>query len=232
MLPVPGSALQSQSAAKPQGIVSYQCCNASVNFDRKEAGFRASGSAGGSAADPERGAPATPAPAAEACRKADKRRAAAADAAGGNAYDRGAPSEGRPGKRHRAAAAGAPGGDEAGVARAALGAAEAEARFAGEAADEDNDEGDARAALRRLGVRKADPRFAAALAHERADFAKQARSSRLCAVINFSAATRSRTVSPTYSEPTAHCHACEQHGACRGELGRHGKRAPQRAAPC
>jgi len=59
----------------------------------------------------------------------------------------------------------------------ALGAAEAEARFAGEAVDEDDDEGDARAALRRLGVRNADPRFAAALAHERAGFAKQARSS-------------------------------------------------------
>jgi hypothetical protein len=136
----------------------------------------ASGGAGGSAAGPEHAAPATAAPAAKARRKADKRRAAAGDAAGSSAYDREAPSEGRPGKRHRAAAAEAPGGDEAVVARAALGAAEVEARFAGEAVDEDDDEGDARAALRRLGVRSTDPRFAAALAHERAGFAEQARS--------------------------------------------------------
>ncbi len=137
---------------------------------------RASGSAGGSAADPEHAAPATRAPTAKARRKADKRRAAVDDAAVSSAYDSEAPSEGRPGKRHRAAAAGAPGGDEAVVARAALGAAEAEARFAGGAIDEDDDEGDARAALRCLGVRSTDPRYEAALARERADFAKQARS--------------------------------------------------------
>jgi hypothetical protein len=147
-----------------------------VNSDSNQAPVWASGSAGGSAADPEHAAPATAAPAAKARRKANKRRAAAGDAAGSNAYDRGAPSEGRPGKRHRAAGPGAPGDDEAVVARAALCAAEAEARFAGEPVNEDNDEGDARAALRRLGVRDADPRYAAALAHERADLAKQARS--------------------------------------------------------
>ncbi len=139
------------------------------------------GSAGGSAADPEHAAPATAAPAAKAHRKANKRRVAAGDAAGSNACDGGAPFEGRPGKRHRAAAAGAPGGDEAVIARAALGAAEAEARFDGETVDEDDAEGDIRAASRRLGVRNADPRYAAALAHERADSVEQARSSRLCA---------------------------------------------------
>jgi hypothetical protein len=155
---------------------------------------RASGSAGGRAADPERAAPATAAPAAKARRKADKRRAAAGDVAGSSAYESGLPSEGRPGKRHRAAAAGSPGGVEAGVARAALGAAEAEARFAGEAANEDDNVGDERGALRRLGVRNADPRFAAALAHERAGFAQQARSSRMCAVVGCSAAACSRTV--------------------------------------
>jgi len=155
---------------------------------------RASGSAGGSAADPARGAPATEALAAKARRKPDKRRAAAGNAAGSNDYDNGAPSEGRPGKRHRAAAAGTPRGDDAGVARAALGAVEVEARLAGAAAYEDDDGGDARAALRHLGVRSADPRFAAALAHERADFAKQARSFWLCAVVSCSAAVSSVTI--------------------------------------
>ena len=163
------------SAANPQHIVSHQYCNACVNLNSKPAVVRASGSAGGRAADPARAAYATAAPAAKASRKTHKRRAAARDAAGSTTHDRGAPSEGRPSKRHRAAAAGAPRGDEAGVARA-VDAAEAEARCAGEAADIGNDGGDVRAALRRLGVRSADPRFAAALAHERADFAKQARS--------------------------------------------------------
>ncbi len=144
----------------------------------------ASGSAGGRAAGPEHAAPATAAPAAKARRKADKRRAAADNAAGSSAYDSEAPSEGRPSKRLRAAAAGAPGGDAAVAARAALGAAEAEARSAGEAVDEDDDGGDARAALRRLGVRSADPRYAAALAHERADLAKQARCLGLCPVVS------------------------------------------------
>ncbi len=138
--------------------------------------MRASGSAGGGAADPEHAAPATATPAAKARRKADKRRADARNAAVSNACNRGAPSGGGPSKRHRAAAAGAPGGDEAVIARAALGAAEAEAGFAGGAVEEGDDSGDARMALRRLGARSADPRFAAALAHERAGFAKQARS--------------------------------------------------------
>ncbi len=133
------------------------------------------GSTSSRAADPEHAAPATAGPAAKARRKAGKRRAAACDVAGNNAYDCEAPSEGRHGKRHRAAAAPARGGDEAVVAWAALRAAEAGARFAGAAVDEDDDGGDARAALRQLGVRNADPRFAAVLAHERADFAKQAR---------------------------------------------------------
>ena len=155
----------------------------------------ASGCAGGSAAGPEHAAPATAAPAAKARRKADKRRAAADNGAGSSAYDSEAPSEGRPGKRHRAAAAGAPGGDAAVVAGAALGAAEAEARSAGGAVDEDDDGGDARAALRRLGVRSADPRYAAALAHERADMAKQVRCLGLCPVVRCSAAACSRTVS-------------------------------------
>jgi len=147
-----------------------------VKLISKQAVVRASGGAGGSAAAPAHAAPATAAPAAKARRKADKRRAAAGNAAGSSADDGGAPCEGRDCKRHRATAARAPRGDEAGVARAALGAAEAETRCAGEAADIGNDGGDVRAALRRLGVRSADPRFAAALAHERADFAKQARS--------------------------------------------------------
>jgi len=64
--------------------------------------------------------------------------------------------------------------------RAALGVAEAEAGFADGVIDEDDDGGGARAALRSLGVRNADPRFAAALAHERAHFDKQARSFALC----------------------------------------------------
>jgi hypothetical protein len=42
--------------------------------------------------------------------------------------------------------------------------------------NDDDNGGDARAASRRLGVRNADPRYAAALARERTDFAKQARS--------------------------------------------------------
>jgi len=162
----------------------------SVNSDLNQAPGWASGSAGGSAAGPEHAAPATAAPAAKARRKADKRRAAARDAAGSGAYDSEAPSEGRPGKRHRAAAAGAPSGDEDVAARAALGAAEAEARSAVEAVDEDADGGDARAALRRLGVRSADPRYAAALAHERADLAKQARSLWCYAVIGCRAANQ------------------------------------------
>ncbi len=141
------------------------------------AAVRASGSAGGRAADPEHAAPATAGPRAKARRKADEQQAAAGVAARSNACDRGAPSEGRPGKRQRTAAAGAPRGDEAGVARAALGVVEAEARCAGEAADEDNEGGDARAASRRLGVYKADQRYAAAMARERAGFAEQARSS-------------------------------------------------------
>ena len=161
-----------------------------MDFSPKQAVLRASGSA----AEPARAAPATAAPAAKARRKANKRRAAAGDAAGSSAYDSGAPREGRPGKRHRAEAAGARGGDEAGVARAALGAAEAEARFAGEVVIEDNNEGRARAALRRLDMRAADPRYAAALAHERADLAKQARSLGLCAMVGCSAAACSRTV--------------------------------------
>ena len=155
----------------------------------------ASGCPGGSAAGPEHAAPATAALAAKARRKANKRRAAARDAAGSSAYDSEAPSEGRPGKRHRAAAAGAPSGDAAVVAGAALGAAEAEARSAGGAVDEDADGGDARAALRRLGVRSADPRYAAALAQERADLAKQARCLGLCPAVRCSAADCSRTVS-------------------------------------
>ncbi len=161
------------SAANPQHIVSHQYCNACVNLNSKPAVVRASGSAGGRAADPARAAYATAAPAAKASRKTHKRRAAARDAAGSNTHDRGAPSEGRPSKRHRAAAAGAPRGDEAGVARA-VDAAEAEARCAGEASDDDNEDGDAYVASRRLGVHKADQRYAAALAR---DFAKQARSS-------------------------------------------------------
>jgi len=164
--------------------------NASVSFDSKQAWIlRASGSAGGSAAGPEHVAPATAVPAAEARCEADKRRAAARDAAGSNDCDRGALSEGRPSKRHRAAAAGEPRSDEAVVARAALGAAEADARFAGAAVDADDNERDTRAALRRLGVRNADPRFAAALAHERADFAKQARSVGPSAVTGCSASS-------------------------------------------
>jgi hypothetical protein len=128
---------------------------------------RVSGSAGGDAAGPERAAAA---PAAEVPHQPDKRRAED-DAADADAGDRGAPSAATPGKRHRAAAAGAPSGDEAVTAHAALGAAEAEARCgAGEA-----NEKEAGAALRRLGVRETDPRFAAALAHERAAFAEQVR---------------------------------------------------------
>jgi len=111
------------------------------------------------------------------------------------ACESGLPSEGRPVKRHRAAAAGSSGGVEDVVTRAALGAAEAEARFAGDAVDEDDDEGGARGALRRLGVRNADPRFAAALAHERAHFAEQARSSQMCAVVGCAPAACSRAVS-------------------------------------
>jgi hypothetical protein len=156
---------------------------------------RASGSADGRAADPARAAPATAAPAAKARRKAGKRRAAAGDVAGSSACESGLPSEGRPVKRHRAAAAGSSGGVEDVVTRAALGAAEAEARFAGDAVDEDDDEGGARGALRRLGVRNADPRFAAALAHERAHFAEQARSSQMCAVVGCAPAACSRAVS-------------------------------------
>ena len=174
MLPVPGRALDSQSAAMPRLTVLSQCCSASANFNSKQAVGRASGSAGGSAADSEHAAPATAAPAAKARRKANKRRAAARDAAGSSASDSEAPSVGRPGKRHRAAAAGAPSGVAAVAARAALGVAEAEARSAGEAADEDNEGGDARTAPRHLGVRSADQRYAVALAR---DFAEQARSS-------------------------------------------------------
>ncbi len=193
------------------------CCSASVNFSLKQAVLRASGSA----AAPARAAPATAAPAAKAHRKADKRRAAARDAAGSNDCDSGAPLKGRPGKRHRAEAAGARGGDEAVVSRAALGAAEAEAGFEGDAVNEDGDEGDARAALRRLGVRSADPRFAAALAYERAGFAEQARSLGLYAVVGCSAgAALARSAArPTEGEPIVHCHACGQHGACHSELG-------------
>ncbi len=176
MRPVPGNAHESQECCSASthcdlSLLQYKC-----ELESKQAVVRASGGAGGSAAEPEHAAPATAAPAAKARRKADKRRATTGDVADADAYGRDAPSEGGPGKRHRAAAAGARGGDEAGVARAALGAAEAEARFAGGAVDEDGDEGDARAALRQLGVRSADPRFAAALARERADFAMQARS--------------------------------------------------------
>ena len=198
MLLVPGSAIESRSAATPRLIVSSHGCSASVNLDSVQVVLRASGSAGGSDADPARAAPATAALAtaagAKARRKAGKRRAAAGDEASRSAYPSGLPPEGRPGKRHRAAAAGIRGGAEAVVARAALGAAEAVAHFAGEAVDEDDDDGDARGALRRLGVRNADPRFAAALAHERADFAEQARSLRMCAVVGCSAAACSRMV--------------------------------------
>ncbi len=155
---------------------------------------RASGSAGGSAADPEHAAPATAAPAAKASCEANKRRATAGDAAGSNACDGGAPSEDRPGKRHRTTADETRNSDEAVIAHAALGAAEAEARSAGEAMDVDNEGGDARAASRRLSVHNADPRYAAPLALERADFAKQARSLGLCAGDGCSAAACSRTV--------------------------------------
>ncbi len=160
----------------PELICVFQCCSANVNLETMHAIVWVSGSAGGSAADPAHAASAMAAPAAKARRKANKRQAAAGDVADAGPSDRGAPYEGTPGKRHRAAAAGAPGGDEAVVARAALGAAQAEACLPGGAADKDGDEGSAHAALRRLGVRKADPRFAAALAHERADFANLARS--------------------------------------------------------
>jgi len=190
-----------------------------VDFNSKRAVGRASGCAGGRAADAEHAAPATAAPAAKARRKADKRRAAAGDAALRNAYDRGAASGGGPGKRHRAVAAGARGGDEAVVARAALGAAEAEARFEGEAVNEDGDEGDARAALRPLGVRSADPRFAAALARERAGFAEQARSLGLCAVVGCSAGAALARLAARPTESELIIHACGQRGACRGKLG-------------
>jgi len=192
MPPVPGSAL---STAKPRLIVSAHCCTASVTFSTVQAVARASGGAGGSAAEPEHAAPATAAPAAKARRKADKRRAAVDNVTKAGAHGRGAPSEGTPGKRHRATAAGAPSNGEAVVARTALGVAEAEARYLNEAIDEHDDGGDARAALRRLGVRNADPRFAAALAHERADFAMQARCLGHCAVVGCRAAACSRMVS-------------------------------------
>jgi len=164
-------------------VLQCKCEPESVSLNCKQAVVRASGSAGGSAADPEHAAPATAAPAAEARRQADKRQAAADEAAGSSTCDSGLPSEGRSSKRHRAAVAGAPSGDEAGVARAAPGVAEAEARCAGEAIDEDDAEGDVRAASRRLGMRTADQRYAAALAHERVDSVEQARSSRLCAAL-------------------------------------------------
>jgi len=128
---------------------------------------RVSGSAGGGASDPERAAAA---PAARAPHQPDKRRAED-DAAAADVNDQGVPSAASPGKRHKAAATGAPSSGEATMARAALGTAEAEAHSAAG----DSDEGDARAALRRMGVRATDPRFAAALAHERADLAKQVR---------------------------------------------------------
>ncbi len=160
----------------------FYCCSASVNFDKVQGLVRASGCAGGSAADPDHAAPATAAPAAEARRKAEKRRPAAGDAAGSNDCDSEAPSEGRPSKRHRAAAAGASSGDEAVNERAALGAAEAEAR-SGEAVDAEDHGGDVRAASRRLGARDTDPRYVAALAHERGDIAEQVRGSRLCAAL-------------------------------------------------
>jgi len=123
----------------------FYCCSASVNCDLVQGLVRASGGAGGNAAHPEHAPPATAAPAAEARRKADKRRPAAGDAAGSNDCDSEAPSEGRPSKRHRAAAAGASSGHEAVNARAALGAAEAEAR-SGEAVDAEDHGGDVRAA--------------------------------------------------------------------------------------
>ncbi len=181
-------------------MLQYKC-----ELQSKQAVGRASGSAGGSDADPEHAAPATASPASKARRNANKRRATTGDVADADAYGHDAPSEGGPGKRHRAAAAGARGGDAAVVARAALGAAEAEARCAGEVVIEDNDEGRARAALRRLDMRAADPRYAAALAHERADLAKQARSLGLCAMLGCSAAACSRTV---------HCKANRERASC------------------
>jgi len=121
--------------------------------------------------------PAVGAPAAKAPHKPDKRRlegrASEAAAADADAGEPGAPSVASPGKRHRAAAAEAPSGDEAVTAHAALGAAEAEARCGAGAAVEH----DTRAALRSLGVRKDDPRWAAALAHLCAGHAKQVRCS-------------------------------------------------------
>jgi len=148
--------------------VPLQCWNASEQSS-KQAVVRVSGSGGRGAASPEH---AMSDPAAQAAHQPGKRRAEH-DAVDADAHDRGAPSAATPGKRHKAAAAGAPSGDEAVMVRAALGAAEAEARCgAGEASEEE-----ARAALRRLGVRATDPRFAAALAHERADLAKQVRGS-------------------------------------------------------
>jgi hypothetical protein len=204
----------------------------------KQAVVRVSGSDGGSAADPERAMPAVAAPAAKAPHKPDKRRlegqtsdAAAADA---DADDRGAPSVASPGKRHRAAAAGAPSGDEAVTAHAALGAAEAEAGCGAGGALED----EARAALRRMGVHKNDPRFAAALAaaiaRERAGHAKQVRYSFL---------------GSSWLHPKALCRACCAQRYCESDsalqaarvgsvgqvvvsLTRQGKRVLQCDTPC
>jgi len=155
-------------AAKPRPIVPSQRTNASVQ-SCKQTVVRVSGS-DGSGADPERAMPAVAATGAKAPHKPDKRRAdkAAADA---DAYDQDAPSVVTPGKRRKAAAAGAPSGDGAVMVHAALGAAEAEARCgAGEAVEQVTG-----AALRRMGVRKTAPQFAAALAHEHLDHAEQVR---------------------------------------------------------
>ncbi len=125
---------------------------------------RCSGNAGGSATDPEHAVPAAAAPAAEAPRRASKRRAAARNAAG-DAYDGGVASKGMPGKRRKAAAVGGHTG--------------AEGRGAGEAhggRGEGQQQGP-RAALRPQSAFR-DPCFAAALAHECTQYAKQVRSVR------------------------------------------------------
>jgi hypothetical protein len=173
----PGRAVESPCAAEPRPTVPPQGMDASMQ-SCKQAGVWVSGSHGsGGAADPERAMPAMAAPGAEAPHKPDQLRSegrtSEAAAADGDADGRGAPSVASPGKRHRAAAAGAPSGDEAVTAHAALGAAEAEARCGAGGALA----GEAGAALRGMGVRKGDPRWAAALAYLSAGYAKQVRCS-------------------------------------------------------
>jgi len=123
---------------------------------------RCSGSAGSSAANAEHAVPAVAAPAAAAPRRASKRRAAPRNAFW-DAYDGGAASKGMPGKRRKAAAVGA--------------STEAEGRCAGEAhvgRGEGQQQGSCAALRPQSAIR--DPHFAAALAHECTQYAKQVRS--------------------------------------------------------